>query len=487
MSASLDAARHVADAVRDEGYLLYPYRSTSRKNQARWQFGVLGPPGAAAAGTGEESHLSSQVLVRMAAAEPDTAPCEVMLYLRFLQLRVRKVERLGPDGFVPVEALRVGGVDVVSWDEAADEEIALGPLALEDLLGTPEVELPVGVEGGEEVEALCVEGRDVGRVVRTRWPLRALVHVSAEPAAEGGAASAVDRGLVRLRLAVENVVDAQASAPEAIRRSFLGTHVLLEVRGGGFVSLVDAPADAEAAAAACVQHRCWPVLAGRPGADDVVLVSPIILEDHPQLAEQSAGELFDSTEIDEILTLRVMTMTDEEKAQARATDPRAAEIIDRCSDMSPGDLMRLHGVLRNPHALTAHGTGDPSADPLAGIPTLTDLSDPDVPWWDPGADSTVQPETDVVMVGDVAVSKGSRVRLRPTRRADAQDLFYSGRTARVTAVLSDVDGGSHVAVVVDDDPAAELHDWYGRYLYYAPDELEPLPAAAPDEREENRP
>ena len=82
---------------------------------------------------------------------------------------------------------------------------------------------------------------------------------------------------------------------------------------------------------------------------------------------------------------------------------------------------------------------------------------------------------------------GSRVRLRPSRRADAQDLFYAGRTARVTAVLGDVDGGTHVAVVVEDDPAAELHDWYGRYLYFAPDELEPLPADVPDQREESRP
>ena len=78
--------------------------------------------------------------------------------------------------------------------------------------------------------------------------------------------------------------------------------------------------------------------------------------------------------------------------------------------------------------------------------------------------------------------KGSLVRLHPTRRADAQDLFFADQVARVTAVLSDVDGDTHVAVVLDDDPAADLHDWYGRYLYFAPDEIEPL-----TEREESRP
>ena len=77
------------------------------------------------------------------------------------------------------------------------------------------------------------------------------------------------------------------------------------------------------------------------------------------------------------------------------------------------------------------------------------------------------------------MAKGSRVRLRPTRRADAQDIFLAGQVARVTAVLSDVDGETHVAVVLEDDPAADLHDWYGRYWYFAPDEIEPLPEAAP--------
>ena len=97
------------------------------------------------------------------------------------------------------------------------------------------------------------------------------------------------------------------------------------------------------------------------------------------------------------------------------------------------------------------------------------------PWWDPGADASVSPETDAVLVAGVPVAKGSRVRLRPTRRADAQDMFLAGQDAVVTAVLSDVDGQTHVAVVLADDPAADLHDWYGRYWYFGPDELEPLP------------
>ena len=171
------------------------------------------------------------------------------------------------------------------------------------------------------------------------------------------------------------------------------------------------------------------MLVGPPGSDDVVLGSPIILYDHPEIAEQSAGALFDSTEIDEILTLRVMTMTDAEKAEARATDPRAAEIIDRCDQMSPETLQHLHGVLRDPHR----------ADVLPA--TGADLFDTDdVPWWDPAADESVQPGDRQRRHRRGERGKGSLVRVHPSRRADAQDLFFAGQVARVTAVLSDVDG-----------------------------------------------
>jgi hypothetical protein len=106
------------------------------------------------------------------------------------------------------------------------------------------------------------------------------------------------------------------------------------------------------------------------------------------------------------------------------------------------------------------------------------------PWWDPASDASVRPELDSVLIEGVPVSKGSRVRIHPSRRADAQDLFFADQDARVTAVVSDVDGQVHVAVVLVDDPAADLHDWYGRYLYFAPEELRPLDYVLPDQRKE---
>jgi hypothetical protein len=226
---------------------------------------------------------------------------------------------------------------------------------------------------------------------------------------------------------------------EATRHSLLGAHLLVEAHDATFVSVQDPPPDAAGAAARCHQERCWPVLAG---SDALLLGAPIILYDHPALAPQSPGDLFDATEIDEILTLRVMTMTDEEKAEARATDPRARAIVDRCDALSPAGLQSLHGTRLD-----------------------------DTPWWDPATD---EPGPESVLISGVRVGKGSLVRVHPSRRADAQDLFFAGKQARVTAVVSDVDGGTHVALVLVDDPAADLHDWYGRYLYFAPDVLEPI-------------
>ncbi|MGV0579786.1 hypothetical protein ABQE57_14570 [Mycolicibacterium elephantis] len=432
MTVGWDHARAVAEAVLYEGYLLYPYRANSRKNQSRWQFGVLGPTGAADAGIGEDSSLSVQVLLH-----PHGVPW-ISGAVRFLQLQHRGTERdLGDGRFAPVEELAAGTQTWLRWDEAVEREITVERFPVPSLPRTIDIAVPAGRE---------VESVDGGRLVRSRQQLRGLLSISAEPYGD----------LLVLTFEVRNTASPVADKDQAIATSLIGTHLLIEVTDGEFVSLLDPPDVAADAVARLRQHRCFPVLAGPPGSGELVLASPIILYDHPQIAEQSTGALYDSTEIDEILTLRVMTMTDEEKAQARATDPLAAQLIDRCDSMSPEAMLDLHGVLRDPHA-----------DLVPEVPAGVD-------WWDPSADTAVRPETDAVLVNGVAVARGSRVRLRPSRRADAQDLFYANRIAHVTSVHEDVDGEQHIGVVLEEDPAAEMHDWYGRYLYFAPDEVEPL-------------
>ncbi|BBY36116.1 hypothetical protein MMAN_02500 [Mycobacterium mantenii] len=435
MTSSWDRARAVADAVLYEGYLLYPYRGTSSKNQSRWQFGVLGPPGAAAAGLGEDDTLSAEFVV-------DGAPA-VTLVVRFLQLQHRRAERTTGDGdFEPVDELRTPAGSWLTWDEAVECERSFGPIALDGRQRT----LSVAADASSDVEYL-----DGGRLVRQRQEVWGAMTVASEP----------DGDLQRVSVRISNAGAPARDKEDAIARSMIGTHIIAEVIGGQFISLLEPPQAATEAVSKCRQQRCFPVLAGPPGANDMLLISPIILYDHPEVAEQSDTALYDCTEIDEILTLRVMTMTDEEKAQARATDPRAARIIDECDAMSPEAMARLHGVLRDPHSLGA------SAGLVPEIPAGVD-------WWDPLADNAVRPEIDAVLVNGVRIARGSKVRLRPRRNADAQDIFVADKTARVTSVHEDVEGNKHVGVVVDEDPAADLHDWYGRYLYFSPDEIEPL-------------
>jgi hypothetical protein len=447
-----ESARAVADAVLYEGYLLYPYRTSSEKNRVRWQFGVLaprswsesrGPVKESIAGSVDTWRQRTECLLEA------KAPALVRVRLRFLQLQHRSVRRRGADGgFVEVDELEVDGRRHLTFDEAVPHEFEVAvPVA--DLDVREHTEL-IAVPGGDDTES---PGPDV-RVVRTRWPLAARLRISVT-------AARAPFPLRRLRVEVENAVtDEPAHVPRAtvLRRCLIATHCLLGVRDGVFLSLLDPPAWAAPAAKGCANLHTFPVLAGDDGGRDVVLSSPIILYDHPGIAPESPGDLHDLCEIDEILTLRTLTLTDEEKREARATDPRAETIVDRADTMPEEMLARLHGAVRS-------------------LRPVSERNEAAARWWEPGADDAVSPDTDAVVVDGVRVARGSRVALHPrTGGTDAHDMFLEGRTARVEAVLLDVDDTRHVAVVLDDDPGADLHQWYGRYHYFAPDELTPLDA-----------
>ncbi|MER5420522.1 hypothetical protein [Streptosporangium roseum] len=437
----MEIARRVADAVLYEGYLLYPYRASAAKNRVRWQFGVLVPPGFTA--TAEPSASVTECLLERA----DDAV--VRLRLRFLHVRTRSVERAEGGGYRPVAELTSGERTYLTFEEATEREVeAVLPIsALLDAEQTVEVRVP-GDRSAELI--LAPSGEREGRVVSEHLPLRAALRAGAERVPG-------PYGLVRLRVRVENTTGwdgPEAAREQALRRSLISAHLLIGVTGGAFVSLLDPPEWARPMAQDCRNEHTWPVLVGEPGHRDVVLSSPIILYDYPDIAPESPGDLFDSTEIDEILHLRTLTLTDEETRQARATDPRAAQLIDMVGDMPPELVERLHGVIRY---------------------LDTPAREAATPWWDPAADAGVSPETDSVTVSGVEIAKGSRVRLVPgRRRADAHDMFLAGRTAQVEAVLLDLDGARHLAVTLDEDPGADLHRSHGRFLYFAPDEVEPL-------------
>src|SRR5262249_47937793 len=138
----------------------------------------------------------------------------------------------------------------------------------------------------------------------------------------------------------------QRSRDDALMHSFVSTHTILEVQQGSFVSLLDPPADCKAAASACVNIGTYPVLVGDESDRSCMLSSPIILYDYPQIAPESAGDLFDGTEIDEILTLRIMTLTDDEKREMRGVDERARMILERTEKIPAEQMWKMHGAVR---------------------------------------------------------------------------------------------------------------------------------------------
>lgn len=436
LAAALDEAARVADAVLFEGYLLYPYRASAQKNRLRWQFGVLTPPGF----PDEPDRSRTEVLLERRTG------AVLHLRLRFLQLRARSVH--DTDG-LSVDELVDGDERHFPWEEGVPREV--------------DASLPVDGPGVHTVPFALpaehtVEPVTGGRVERRCLPLNGRLVVSADPLPG-------PYDVLRLRIDVVNDSACPDGAPRevALRTSLIAAHTLVAVTAGAFLSATDPPEWALPATRELDNRHTWPVLAGPEGRADLLLSSPIILADHPQLAPESPTDLFDGTEIDEILSLRTLVLTDEEKAEARATDPRAAAVVDAVDAMPPEIWERLHGAIR---------TLQPAAP--ADVPGHDPVFDTDSPWWDPGADTSVDPETDAVLVGGTPVAKGSKVLLRPRPGGDVQDRFLDGLPATVHAVLHDVDGEVHVAVSVDGDPAAELQVAHGRFRYFHPDEIEVL-------------
>ncbi|GAB7029390.1 hypothetical protein AB0G35_28935 [Streptomyces sp. NPDC021749] len=454
------AARQVADAVLFEGYVLYPYRASAAKNRLRWQFGVLVPPGWTAAGA-EHSHQRTECLM-----EPKSG-ARLSAELRFLHAQRRTVQRLRPDGeFETVDELELPDRVLVPWDEATEERLTLDA-AVSVLTGDGRT-LPFTRPASEETEPVHdADGRLIGRLVRHRARIDGRLRLTAGPL-DGPYAA------LRLTATVENTGDwtpsGTADRTAALPHALIGAHLFLGLSAGRFLSLTDPPEWARAAVASCRNEHTWPVLAGEPGRADVVLSSPIILEDHPAVAPESPGALYDALEIDEILALRTAALTDQEKREARGTDPRAADVIALADTMPPEVLDRLHGAVRALREVTGPGPEAPG-DQAPDVPGTR----PDTPWWDPGGDRGVDPATDRIGIDGRQIGAGSRVLLKPgRRRTDAQDLFLHGRTALVEAVLHDVDGGVHLAVTLEDDPGADIRREQGRFLYFQPDELAPL-------------
>jgi hypothetical protein len=434
-----DPVEKIAAAVLYEGYVLWPYRRSAQKNQKRWTFGGVYPRAYSEAEGGNDPWLmQTQCLV---VGEKPTVEVKV----RFLHVAERRVGRKNAQGDLEfVDELRVGDERYLAWEEALEREAVVPGLGLAEL-ETP-TRTAISIPAGIEEEPLEDEGgRTVGALVRSWRSLEGAVEVGADPIREG---------LLKLTVKITNTVPwSGQSREETLGQTLVSTHTILRVEGGEFVSLMDPPEELAELAEGCENVKTWPVLAGEEGDKRTVLSSPIILYDYPKVAPESPGDLFDGGEIDQLLTLNIMSLTDGEKEEARATDPRAREILDRSESLTEEDLIGLHGAIRGFQALR----GGEQIDPFE-------------------VEGLQRPAPRSIVVGGVEVESGSRVRLWPRAGRDIFDLALSGKTAVVEKIEQDLEDRILLAVSVEDDPGREMVDLpvLGHRFFFSPDEVEPL-------------
>ena len=445
----LDSIKAIANAVLYEGYILYPYRPSSIKNRQRWTFGGVFPKSFDQ--QGDASFMETQVLLR---GGDEMAFCA---HFRFLQVVQREVGRLatpaeelpkdGEPALTLVSRLDVDGRELLAWEEALEREINLGPLRPGDIQHSAHL-TPFCFEGARSLEpARNRDGRIVAALIRTSHQIEGVVEANAQRLAPD---------LWKLTLRIANVTplseaDRQQRAVAQVR-AFASTHAILTVEGGAFVSLIDPPGDLRETAAQCKSVGVFPVLVGAPD-NRAMLASPIILYDHPAIAPESPGDLFDGAEIDEILTLRILAMTDAEKREMAAVDARARAVLERTHALTADDLARLHGVMRD-------GASQISR------PDSTNVKDRD------------KPRLVSLIDGGGALSVGARVRLRPKSGGDVMDIALRDKLAVVEAIERDFEDRVHVAVTLLDDPGRDLGaaGFPGHRFFFSQEEIEPIAA-----------
>jgi hypothetical protein len=343
---NVERVEKIVKAVLYEGYMLYPYRPSAVKNQQRWNFGVLHPRSyRESQGSSDAWMMQTECLVE------GSSMSKLEVKVRFLQLVARSVGQLTSPGselrpgeipdFQMVEKLELAEKIFYPWQEAVEREICL-PIRSLLSLGTEPLLQPFALPREKQYEILRdPSGHPAGIILREQELITGAILISAER---------VEAEVFRICVRIQNEVPVEVSPSlnreEALLRSLVSTHTIMGIENGSFVSAADPPESLRELSAACRSLGTWPVLVGEEGRRDTILSSPIILYDYPQIAPESAGDLFDGTEIDEILSLRIMTLTDEEKREMRQSDERARELLERTETLPVEQLMKLHGALR---------------------------------------------------------------------------------------------------------------------------------------------
>jgi hypothetical protein len=393
----LNALDQLVASLLYEGYALYPYTPGAIKNATPTPFGIAYPPAYA------ELLPTAHDRVRVECVLEAGPEAEIELTVRFLQAAGER-------------------------HEATERRLSVPP--------TPVSELVEGA--GSEFE------------LPGAHPLRGRIRLRAGPSGQPG--------LHRVSACVHNRTELAnadtADRATALAASLLSIHVVIRTARGRFISPLERDGAAGEAVAGCESVNTWPVLATPD--DDAILGAAILLGDHPRIAPESLGGLFDNTEIEEALLLHVQALSDSEREQIAAQDPTVREMVERAAAATPAEMLALHGRLEEvtpavPAFATPGAPADPGPAPEPGHPN---------------------PGEAALEIGGVTFRKGAKVVLRPDTERDVYDRMLDGRTATIERIYLDYEDGAHIAVTIDDDPAQELFQETGRYLFFRAGELE---------------
>jgi hypothetical protein len=390
-----EALEQLIDSLLYEGYALYPYTPGATKNATPTPFGIAYPPAYAAA-----------------------------LASTFDQLLLRCVLHAPPDALVngEVRFLAPSG----ERHEAAAHRLQLPGTSVGALAGASTSGRPL--ERHAEIDA------------QGAAPLLVTLSLQAQELGPGSYELA-------LRVANRTPCADGLDRATALGRSLLSTHPILRVCGGRFVSPLERP---------CASVNTFPVLAS--ATDDAVIGAAIVLPDHPQIAPESRGGLFDSTEIEEALLLHVKVLSDAEREEIEQQDEAVRAMVARAASATPDEILALHGRFTACEPDGAEARSPVSDSPPQEPPGLLDPT-------------AGEEEADV---DGVRFRRGGKVRISRPPEADLHARLLKGRVATIERIMIDYDGKAHLGVTIDGDPGQELLRDSGRLLFFFAPEVEVL-------------
>ena len=281
----------IADAILYEGYNLFPFRKSSLKNQKRFNFGIVSPKCWAENRTNNAFFQQTEVLIFSKDRD-----FNISMKIRFLQVEDKKYD----------------------WQNVLPRSIEVN-FNFAEILDTQHKK---SFKFSSENNFRKIHGE-----IKTF-------------------ATRIHKNLFKISLVLINKTESENSSENQILpSSFISAHSILQIGKGKFISLRETQKEFESPAGTCKNIGVFPVLAGEKNKQNSVLSSPIILYDFPEVSENSFADFFDGTEIDELMVLSILALSDAEQEEIRKTDEKAAKILDKLDKIDARDLLKLHASM----------------------------------------------------------------------------------------------------------------------------------------------